>query len=107
MGPTFVAGNALLVVKVKKVGESRGSPSGCGEPRTPNSVPSWSTRRSHAQGRYRPDRCVYAMTMIARLVAACGVAFIVLLVITHEWYYGLRAFFALAIVLPAARATSD
>jgi hypothetical protein len=47
------------------------------------------------------------MTMIARLVAACGVAFIVLLVITHEWYYGLRAFFALAIVLPAARATSD
>lgn len=47
------------------------------------------------------------MTTIARLVAVCGVAFIVLLVITHEWYYGALAFFALAIVLPAAWTTSD
>jgi hypothetical protein len=47
------------------------------------------------------------MTMLARLVAVFGVAFVVLLIITHEWYYGLLAFFALAIVLPAAWTTSD
>jgi hypothetical protein len=47
------------------------------------------------------------MTTLARLVAVFGVAFIVLLIITHQWYYGLLAFFALAIVLPAAWTTSD
>ena len=47
------------------------------------------------------------MTTLARLVAVFGVAFIVLLIITHEWYYGLLAFFALAIVLPSAWTAGD
>jgi hypothetical protein len=46
------------------------------------------------------------MTMLARLVAVFGVAFIVLLIITGEWYYGVLAFFALAIILPSTWTTN-
>jgi len=42
-----------------------------------------------------------------RLIALMGIAFVVLLVITGEWYYGLLAFFTLAIVLPAAWTAND
>jgi hypothetical protein len=51
-----------------------------------------------AKARTRSD----AMTTLARLVAVFGIAFIVLFAITGSWYYALLAFFALAIVLPAA-----
>jgi predicted membrane protein len=46
------------------------------------------------------------MTALARLVAFFGIAFIVLFTITGSWYYALLAFFALAIVLPAAWTTN-
>jgi hypothetical protein len=45
------------------------------------------------------------MSALALLVAGFGIAFVVLLVLTGEWYYGLLAFFALAIVAPAAWTT--
>jgi hypothetical protein len=42
------------------------------------------------------------MTAVARIATLFGIGLIVLLAVTGEWYYGVLAFFALTIVVPAA-----
>jgi hypothetical protein len=101
-----VAGNTGLVLKIKKAGGIVNFAKRLWQAKTGKSVRSWSTRPRHAQRRHRLCGSVYAMTTLAHLVAVFGVAFIVLFIVTLEWYYGLLAFFALAIVLPAAWTTS-